>query len=273
VVGTFVFRDPAEERAKLEEELAALERQVAAIKAKLNKLNTPAGGKAPAPATARLDAAAETWALIKDSRNPEDFEALANAYTNSDLAPGAPIRAAQLRRAATAAPIPAPPVAAAAPPGQPRAASTRLNPKDGLTYVWIPPGSFTMGCSPGDTECSDDERPAHNVRITKGFWTGQTEVTEEAYQRVSGTNPSYFKGTRFPVDSVNWEEAQTYCRAVGMSLPTEAEWEYAARGGDRSASYGLLDDVAWYGAILTGPNEVGRKHANGFGLFDMLGNV
>jgi formylglycine-generating enzyme required for sulfatase activity len=63
----------------------------------------------------------------------------------------------------------------------------------GQRYVWIPPGSFIMGCSPGDTECLDAEKPAHNVSITKGFWLGQTPVTQGAYQRVVGTNPSNFK--------------------------------------------------------------------------------
>jgi formylglycine-generating enzyme required for sulfatase activity len=71
--------------------------------------------------------------------------------------------------------------------------STRVNPKDGLTYVWISSGTFMMGCSPGDSECYDNEKPSHRVTITKGFWIGQTEVTQAAYERVmqwgSGTAP------------------------------------------------------------------------------------
>ena len=62
----------------------------------------------------------------------------------------------------------------------------RVNPKDGLKYVWIPPGTFMMGCSPGDNECEDDEKPPHQVTITKGFWLGQTEVTVGAYKRFAG---------------------------------------------------------------------------------------
>ena len=99
----------------------------------------------------------------------------------------------------------------------------RTNPKDGLRYVWTPPGTFTMGCSPGDSERHDDEKPAHRVTITKGFWLGQTEVTQAPYQRVVGTNSSYFKGTDLPVEEVSWDQAQAYCQAIGGRLPTEAE--------------------------------------------------
>jgi hypothetical protein len=69
----------------------------------------------------------------------------------------------------------------------------RRNPKDGLTYVWIPPGRFMMGCSPGDMECEDNEKPAHEVEITRAFWMGQTEVTQAAWKKVMGTDPSDWK--------------------------------------------------------------------------------
>jgi sulfatase modifying factor 1 len=151
---------------------------------------------------------------------------------------------------------------------------TRVNPKDGLTYVWIPPGTFMMGCSPGDGECYDDEKPAHRVTITKGFWIGQTEVTQAAYERMTGSNPSVSKGASLPVETISWDEAGAYCKAVGMRLPTEAEWEYASRGGDSSVRYGALDAVAWYQENSgIERHEVGLKQPNGYGLYDTLGNV
>jgi formylglycine-generating enzyme required for sulfatase activity len=159
-------------------------------------------------------------------------------------------------------------------PKTPAQKPTKVNPKDGLTYVWIPPGTFQMGCSPGGNECGSHENPAHSVTITKGFWIGQTEVMQAAYQRVVGTNPSHFHGDRLPVEQVSWDDANSYCQAVGMRLPTEAEWEYAARAGSTASRYGDLDAVAWYR-----PNsgdqthEVGQRQPNAWGLDDMLGNV
>jgi formylglycine-generating enzyme required for sulfatase activity len=164
--------------------------------------------------------------------------------------------------------------APAAPPASLVAGATKVNPKDGLKYVWIPPGSFMMGCSPGDTECQPDEKPAHQVTIAKWFWLGQTPVTQAAYQRVMGSNPSHFKGDNLPVDRAIWDDARTYCTAVEARLPTEAEWEYAARAGSTGARYGSLAEIAWYVKNSGGRlHEAGRKKPNAFGLYDMLGNV
>jgi len=167
---------------------------------------------------------------------------------------------------ASAPPMASPPVL--------RAGATKRNEKDGLTYVWIPPGTFLMGCSPGDGECYPDERPAHQVTISKGFWIGQTEVTQEAYERLVGRNPSYFKGPELPVENIAWNDARSYCQAAGMRLPTDAEWEYAARAGSSGSRYDSLDAIAWHSRNSgTSTHDVGGKQPNAWGLYDMLGSV
>lgn len=169
-------------------------------------------------------------------------------------------------------------------PVQTPAGTLRENLKDGLKYVWIPPGTFTMGCSQGDNECFDNEKPAHRVTFIRGFWMGQTPVTVGAYKRFAGTTgkqlapPSKLNqgwtNDEMPMVEVFWHDAKVYCEWVGGRLPTEAEWEYAARGGSTEARYGNIDGVAWYRENSgSRPHEVAQKRANGFGLFDMLGNV
>ena len=153
---------------------------------------------------------------------------------------------------------------------------TWLNPQDGQTYVWIPPGSFTMGCSSGDGECRDDEKPAHPVEIEKGFWLAQTEVTNAVYRRFRGSKGHKPEAgdENLPVTNVSWPGAKAYCAAVGGRLPTEAEWEYAARAGKPEIYYGVPLKVAWYEANSDGaPHPVGTKEPNAFGLYDMLGNA
>jgi formylglycine-generating enzyme required for sulfatase activity len=160
----------------------------------------------------------------------------------------------------------------------------RESPKDGLKYVWIPPGSFMMGCSPGDNGCFEDEKPSHRVTISKGFWIGQAEVTVGSYKRFAAATgrqmpeaPDFNSGwanENMPVVNVSWDDAREYCTWVGGRLPTEAEWEYAARGGSTEARYGNMDEIAWYdGNSGNRPHNVAQKRANGFGLFDVLGNV
>jgi formylglycine-generating enzyme required for sulfatase activity len=156
----------------------------------------------------------------------------------------------------------------------PKRGDLKTSPKDGLKYVWIPAGKFTQGCSLGDNECYLDEFPTRDITLTRGFWLGQTEVTQAAYQKITNDNPSVFEGPDLPVDMVEWEDADYYCRQIGGRLPTEAEWEYAARAGATGSRYGNLDEVAWYwGNSTFSTHPVGKKKPNAFGLYDMLGNV
>ncbi len=151
---------------------------------------------------------------------------------------------------------------------RPKAGEIRMNPKDGLPYVWIPAGRFQMGCSPGDRECLDDEKPAHDVRIERGFWIGQTPVTQAAYRNVMGEDRS------LPVDGVKWDEAVRYAESVGGRLPTEAEWEYAARAGSTEARYGPIERTARFDGNSKGHTwPVGGLEPNAWGLHDALGNV
>jgi len=165
----------------------------------------------------------------------------------------------------------------------PHLGEKKINPKDGLTYVWISPATFQMGClgaviprptGPGVEECLGNELPRHFVRLSKGYWIGQTLVPQHAYRRVIGDNPSNFQGDQLPVDSVSWEDAKDYCERVGMRLPTEAEWEHAARGGLSTERYGEINQLAWYrGNSGRRTHQVAEKTPNPYGLYDVLGNV
>ena len=150
----------------------------------------------------------------------------------------------------------------------------RVKGEDGLTYVWIPPGAYWTGCLDGDKNCIGDERKSARITINAGFWIAQTEVTQSAYDMVMHAAPSYYNGSHLPVERVSWSDAETYCHRIGMRLPTESEWEYAAYGGTAHLPRESLAVIAWYD-----PNSGDRTHPvreklpNEFGLYDMLGNV
>ncbi len=152
----------------------------------------------------------------------------------------------------------------------------------GMEFVKIPTGEFMMGCSSGDTACKDDEKPQHPVRITKAFEMGRYEVTQAQWKvLMNAANGSDFTGDNNPVENVTRAEAIDFANRLTMKndgyryrLPTEAEWEYAARAGSTSAIYGPLADIAWYGENSDDETHaVGGKKPNAWGLYDMIGNV
>ena len=154
-------------------------------------------------------------------------------------------------------------------------------------------GTFTMGGTPeqGD-DAYDREKPAHQVTLSD-YYIGQTEVTQALWQAVMGSNPSYFKGDSRPVECVGWDDCQAFIKRLNaltgksFCLPTEAQWEYAARGGNKSmgckyAGGDKPDEVAWYDENSHdkgprhpnyGTNSVATKRPNELGLYDMSGNV
>jgi formylglycine-generating enzyme required for sulfatase activity len=156
-----------------------------------------------------------------------------------------------------------------------------------MDLVWIQPGEFTMGTDTGNP----DEKPAHKVKITQGFWIGKFEVTQRQWEAIMGSNPSQFVGPNRPVHNVNWHDCQKFLEKLnlrvaggGFRLPTEAEWEYACTADTHTRYFfgsdeGSLRFFAWYRDNSTyrdqnyGPTAVGRKKPNPFGLYDMHGNI
>ena len=147
--------------------------------------------------------------------------------------------------------------------------------------VFVKGGTFQMGSNDG----SDDEKPIHTVTVT-GFYIGKYEVTQKQWKEIMGSNPSSFKDCdNCPVESVSWNDVQNFLKKLNEKtggnyrLPTEAEWEYAARGGNKTNGYkysgsNSVDDVAWYTSNSgSKTHTVGTKQANELGIYDMSGNV
>jgi formylglycine-generating enzyme required for sulfatase activity len=181
---------------------------------------------------------------------------------------------------------------------------------------WIPPGRFLMGSPPGEEGRYDNEGPQHEVTLATGFWLFDTPCTQALWDAVMGDNPSRFETPARPVETVSFEDVQAFLQRLNaqapgldLSLPSEAQWEYACRAGTDTATYAgamhivgernapVLDAIAWYGGNSgvgfelqngvdssdwrgkqydhkrAGTRPVGLRAANGWGLYDMLGNV
>ena len=156
-----------------------------------------------------------------------------------------------------------------------------------MEFVLIPAGEFLMGSDKRkDPEARDEETPLHRVTISRPFYLGKYAVTQDQWEAVMESNPSKFKGRSNPVETVSWDEVQEFIRRLNIQegngcyrLPTEAEWEYACRGGTTGVysfgdNAGSLGHYAWY-ADNSGekPHPVGQKRPNAWGLYDMHGNV
>ena len=166
---------------------------------------------------------------------------------------------------------------------QPDLGATKL--VAGMEFIWIPKGSFMMG-SPELESGRDKNEKQHRVNLTKGYWLGATEVTQGQWEAVMGNDPSKFKlcGSNCPVEQVSWGDAQEFIKKLNgkgygsFALPTEAQWEYAARAGTTTAySFGnypsQLGDYAWYRGNSEKTHAVASKKPNPWGLYDMYGNV
>ncbi|MCP4702436.1 MAG: formylglycine-generating enzyme family protein [Gammaproteobacteria bacterium] len=181
---------------------------------------------------------------------------------------------------------------------------------------WIAPGRFLMGSPQNEPGRYGDEGPCHEVTLSEGFWLFDTPVTQALWEAVTEENPSRFKSPQRPVEQVSWKDAKAFLEkinqrypALQLSLPTEAQWEYACRAGTDTAVYAgpieiigqhnapVLDTIAWYGGNSgvdfelenghdisdwrekqydhqrAGTHPVGQKQPNPWGLYDMLGNV
>ncbi len=164
-----------------------------------------------------------------------------------------------------------------------------------MKMAWVEGGDFFMGCTSEQSECEDDGKNVRRVTVD-GYWIGMCEVTQSQWEKVMGTSiyqqkskthmsDTYGVGAEYPMYYVSWDEAMEFCRLLSnktgknYTLPTEAQWEYAARGGNKAdgskyAGSNMVDAVAWYiDNSGTSTHPVATKRANGLGIYDMSGNV
>ena len=154
----------------------------------------------------------------------------------------------------------------------------------GFEMVYVNGGTFTMGATAEQgSDVDSNEKPTHSVTVSD-FYIGKYEVTQAQWRAVMGSNPSNFTGDNYPVEDVSWNDVQEFIEKLNAQtgknfrLPTEAEWEYAARGGNKSKSYkysgsNIIGDVGWYKDNARGAHPVGQKAPNELGIYDMTGNV
>lgn len=151
--------------------------------------------------------------------------------------------------------------------------------------MFVKGGTFTMGATSEMKYPADNEKPAHHVTLTNDYYIGKTEVTQALWKAVMGSNPSEFKGDNKPVEQVEWDDCKEFISKLNsmtgqnFRLPTEAEWEFAARGGNNSNHYQYsgsnnIGDVAWYNDNSGHTtHDVATKKPNELGIYDMAGNV
>ena len=161
----------------------------------------------------------------------------------------------------------------------------KVNDTLSINMMCVEGGTFMMGAMEGDTQAHANEKPAHEVTLTYDYYIGQTEVTQALWKAVMGNNPSTMIGDDLPVNNVLWEEADAFVKRLSQMtgytfhLPTEAEWEFAARGGKENKGYLYagsddVNEVAWYADNSGGTTHaVGTKKPNELGIYDMSGNV
>lgn len=234
----------------------------------------------PTPVTASLDPhAVETAALktLPPVSEPNEIQTVKQAMTLQRLRVPEGFRSA--------------PGALAEPYTETGWAQEIIHETTGISLIYIPAGSFTMGSPEDEDGHGDDEGPCHQVTLTQGYYLGKYEVTQAQWEKLMGNNPSDFKkaGARAPVEQVSWDDCQAFCLKAGsgLRLPTEAEWEYACRAGTTTpfhygnsldASMANFDGNFPYGQAKPGEFrgstvEIGRFMPNAWGLYDMHGNV